>query len=130
MKDINDTTTEIRNMLDLESFNYISPSTTKPELTSDDYDDEFITRYFFSNINYNNTKETDVNSFNSLDVSFFKKKSIKWKLTGSNRNVYENNILKFEGVYESNLKKINELEQTFGDIKSILTNPLEFWRGY
>lgn len=130
MKDINDTTTEIRNMLDLESFNYISPSTTKPELTSEDYDDEFITRYFFSNINYNNTKETDVNSFNSLDVSFFKKKSIKWKLTGSNRNVYENNILKFEGVYESNLKKINELEQTFGDIKSILTNPLEFWRGY
>lgn len=130
MEDINDTSIDLINLLDLNSYNYNIPVSSKPVVDNDDYESVYINRYFFSNINYTNTKEIDVNSYNRINGDFFKKLNVQWKISGPRTNVYENNILKFEGVLDFNLKQIKKLKNTFIDIENVLKNPLEYWRGY
>lgn len=130
MNNFNDTDELLKSKLGLDSYQYITPLPIKPDISTEDYENGFVERNFVSNINYDNVIETDGYSFSGSSSGFFKKQSIQWKISGPKNNVYENKILKFEGVHEYNTKTINELEKTFPDIKKILKNTLEFWRGY
>ena len=127
---IHDTSELVKNKLNLERFETTDPvnSTLKP--TTDDYSSGIITRFFISYVNYNKVVEVNKNEFFRVEGPLYKKRSFQWLIVGPERNVYDMNILKFVGVYEYNQKRINDNKTYLRGLEYLLTNPLQFWRGY
>lgn len=127
---IPETSLKTRNIVGLESYSYVQPANHVPKIQSSDYEYGYITRYFVSNINYNNAYETNARDFNVVNTNFYKKLKITWKISGPEFNLYDGKMLLTTGVVDYNILRINEAAQVFSEIYTILDNPRQYWRGF
>jgi hypothetical protein len=125
-----DTPNELKQKLGLGNFNFSPPSTYILTVTDNDYQNGYIKRYFASNRNYFNVIETDAKSYHTIDVNYYRKISIDWKITGPEFNLYNGKILQTTGVVNYNVLRIKEANSVIKGIETVLNNPRQFWRGY
>ena len=124
------TSNQIKSKLGLGNFNINSPTSYILNLNESDYNTGLVKRYFVGNKNYINITEVNSKAYKNIDLSFYNRVTINWKISGDKNNVYENNIIKFFGVYELNTVSINESKKTLEGIETVLTDPLQYWRGF
>ena len=127
---IYDTPNNVKTIVGLGSYSFVTPSTYIPTITVNDYDNGYIDRFFISRINYFDIIETNYKDYNIANMSFFKKIKIDWKITGSEFNVYIGKTLQDTGVVNYNNRVINDVISYIPNINIILNNPKQFWRGF
>jgi hypothetical protein len=57
---------------------------------------------------------------------YYKYTSFTWLLVGPLDDVFENNILMFPGIRDTNLKSLQRAGKTITDISKVITDPLQF----
>lgn len=100
-----------------------TPSNFIPSPSNEDYDLGYINRYFVKKINSDLIYETSVEDYDLVDVTFWQRTSLKWKITGPR---YTNGFI--EGVEPYNNKQISSASKEIDEIKKLLTNPYQFGR--
>jgi len=125
-----DTSNQLKSKLGLGEFNIKSPTTFCLTPSQNDYKNGYIKRYFVGNVNYINIQEVNLKQYDNINSFFYKRVKINWKLTGERNNVYENNILKSVGVYEYNTISINDAKKVIVGLERLISDPLQFWRGF
>lgn len=124
------TSNKIKSKLRLGNFNVKSPVSFALNLNDEDYNRGYIKRYFVGNKNFINITEVNFKSYNNINLSFYNRVIVDWKISGDKNNVYENKILKYIGVYEINTIAIKNSKQIVLGIETVLTDPLQYWRGF
>ena len=127
---IYDTPLATRNIVGLNNYQYLQPSTYLPTITQKDYTEGYINRFFVGRINYFEVIETSYKDFNMTDTTYINKVQINWKITGVEFNVYNGKMLETVGVVNYNKYRILEAQKVIPKIDLILNNPKQFWRGY
>lgn len=127
---IYDTPNNVKTIVGLGSYSFVTPSTYTPTITVDDYDNGYIDRFFISRINYFDIIETNYKDYNTTNINYFKKIKIDWKITGSEFNVYIGKTLQDTGVVNYNNLTIRNIQSYMSNINIILNNPKQFWRGF
>ncbi len=127
---IYDTPNNIKTIVGLGSYSFVTPSTYTPTITVDDYDNGYIDRFFISRINYFDIIETNYKDYNTTNINYFKKIKIDWKITGSEFNIYIDKTLQTTGVVNYNNLTIRNIQSYMPNINIILNNPKQFWRGF
>ena len=94
-----------------------------PNPNKDDYASGYITRYFVKKINENIVYETILDDYDSVDLSYWQKVSLNWKISG-NRYTIENSI----GIEPYNNEQISNSSVSIPEIKNLLVNPIQFAR--
>lgn len=100
-----------------------------PNPTLLDYETGFITRYFLKNVSSSKIYETSRDNYTSVIDSLYIKNETEWKITGNKNTSTTNGNIINVGVYDFNKKNIDDLNYKINGIKSILYNPLQFWKG-
>ena len=108
---------------------YYVPTTHVPVIDERVYESGYVDRYFVSKRNQLNIIETSVRDYNATDASVYVKLHVLWKISGPKYNVYDGKILQTTGVVNYNTKRIDEITQTF-KVNHVITNPVQFWRGF
>jgi hypothetical protein len=109
--------------------NIIHPIPFILTLKKADYDAGYVIRYFAGRINdRSNIIEISYGDYVKLDTSFYKKASVRWKISGVKNNIVTNNVLEYVGVVEHNLKQIDKARLEFPNIDLILNDPTQFWK--
>ena len=101
------------------------------EITNDDYESNYITRYFARKKSDENSRiiEIDISQFRSLSSSYFYRViKFKWKISGSLNTIYEENIKKETGVIEHNTDMLNKIEKIFSGVKYKITSVTQFYK--
>lgn len=119
---------------DYDPTKYVAPISYYPKPTEEDYANGFFERYFLRKRNEPNLSILEINSptFNNvrmegpIDGHLYDKLSIKWKLTGVERDIYENGILVEHGIYDTNRRMVVQKDVNFKGLKKYLTDYLEF----
>jgi hypothetical protein len=106
--------------------NYVYPKFYTFLVTENDYQNEFVYRYFVQKINDSSVIEVDSKNYNNIQKNLFNKVVVTWHLIGPARNVYVNGKLYEQGVYEKNLKEINSAAQSMPNLKNIITNYTQY----
>lgn len=106
---------------------FVYPALYKP--INIDYTKDYFKRYFTQKINDSSIIEISEDKFNTVSPQLYLKKSLNWKINGPKHNIYKGRILDIQGVYETNSQSIDILSKELNNIKSYLTNPLEYWSG-
>ena len=127
---IQDTLQNVRNIVGLDEYNYFEPGNHLPVVQQSDYDYGYITRYFVGKINYPNVFETNARDYNVVNSGYYKKIKITWKVSGTEFNVFKGKMLLTTGVVDYNLLRINDASVVFPQIRTILNDPRQFWRGF
>lgn len=127
---ISDTDEKLLNQLGLGQFNLNLPSTHFPTPDQKDYDSGFVTRYFVGKRNEFKITETSARDFGKINDNFFLKTTIEWRISGDRNNTYNGKMLITPGVEEYNKKEISKANKILPGINKILTNYLQFWRGF
>lgn len=127
---IYDTPQKTQDIVGLDNYKYLQPSTYIPTITQTDYDNGYINRFFVGRINYFEVIETNYKDFNMTNTRYFTKVQIDWKITGVEFNVYNGKMLEAAGVVNYNRYRIIEAQRVIPNINRILNNPKQFWRGY
>lgn len=127
---IYDTPNNVKTIVGLGSYSFVTPSTYTPTITVNDYDNGYIDRFFISRINYFDIIETNYKDYNIANMSFFKKIKIDWKITGPEFNIYIDKTLQTTGVVNYNNLTIRDIQSYIPNINIILNNPKQFWRGF
>ena len=127
---IYDTPNNVKTIVGLGSYSFVTPSTYIPTITVNDYDNGYIDRFFISRINYFDIIETNYKDYNIANMSFFKKIKIDWKITGPEFNIYIDKTLQTTGVVNYNNLTIRDIQSHIPNINIILNNPKQFWRGF
>ena len=127
---IYDTPNNVKTIVGLGSYSFVTPSTYIPTITVNDYDNGYIDRFFISRINYFDIIETNYKDYNISNMSFFKKIKIDWKITGPEFNIYIDKTLQTTGVVNYNNLTIRDIQSYIPNINIILNNPKQFWRGF
>ena len=108
-----------------------SPEDVQVEVTNDDYESSYITRYFARKKSDENSRiiEIDISQFRSLSSSYFYRViKFKWKISGSLNTVYEGNIKKEIGVIEHNTEILNKMEKILSGVKYKITSTTQFYK--
>ena len=100
-----------------------------PNPSKTDYDSGFITRYFLKNVSSSKIYEVSRDNYTSVVDSLYIKNEIEWKITGNKNTTTSNGNVINVGVYDFNKKNIEDLNYKMNGIKTILYNPLQFWKG-
>jgi hypothetical protein len=105
------------------------PPSYKPVPTEKDYKKGTMRRAFCLYISSGKIVEIKLKDTIKYSKNYFLKvKTVTWKITGPERNVYKNNILFDRGVYEINMETINNLQNSgFKNIKNFLY-PLDLYK--
>ena len=108
------------------------PQTLVPRPTDDDYQKEFIQRFFVQKANDLNGFVYEVNS-ETFDVlksnPFWITTTIRWRISGPLDNVYDSNgLITDKGVTNSNKASISMGAQTINNIGLYLPNVLQFYK--
>jgi hypothetical protein len=99
----------------------------RPIPTQEDYSRGYLVRFFAKKVNENNIIEIDAGSTNRL---LYKVVQVQWKITGPKNNIYKDGILDKAGVIDQNKFEIDRLKKEQDiDLREVLKNPLEYWRG-
>ncbi len=114
---------------DLSSF-FSNPISSKPKPTSENYKQGFMNRYFVRKATSPNFPiyEVDSSNFQLMRKNpFYSSATVNWKLTG---DIDSKEIAgeKLMGVTETNTININKANLVISGIKSLLKNPLEFYK--
>ena len=108
-----------------------APISTKPLPTKYDYTVGIFYRYFAKKINENVLVEIKSEDIQKINASLYTIATVNWKITGPRENKYTNNFIDGTGVIQQNLHEIERVYKEYGvDLKNVLPNPLEYWRGY
>lgn len=108
---------------------FVFPTTKKTTPTELDYRKGFIKRSFCLYISSEKIVEIPPLKKSRYTNNYFVTiKTVKWKISGSQRNVYKDNILFDKGVYETNLETLQRLKSSgFKNIESFLS-PLDLYK--
>lgn len=102
--------------------------------TAGDYEKTYYTRYILeyklSSQPYfiETSKSTYFSYVNGFDSKYFNNVEVLWKITGPLYDQKENGILMVGGVFDSNLKSINQARKTINGIEKYLTDPLLYYK--
>ena len=127
---IYDTPNNVKTIVGLGSYSFVTPSTYIPTITVNDYDNGYIDRFFISRINYFDIIETNYKDYNTTNINYLKKIKIDWKITGPEFNIYIDKTLQTTGVVNYNNLTIRDIQSYVPNINIILNNPKQFWRGF
>jgi hypothetical protein len=108
-----------------------SPEDVQVDVTSDDYESNYITRYFARKKSDENSRitEIDISQFRTLSSSYFYRViKFKWKISGSLNTIYEGNIKKEIGVVEHNTEILNKMEKILRGVKNKITSVTQFYK--
>lgn len=105
------------------------PTNQKVVPTEIDYRKGFVKRTFCLFIGSGKIVEIPSTKINRYTSNYFiKTKTVKWVISGPQRNVYKNNILFEKGVYEQNVETLQLLKFVgFENIENFL-NPLDLYK--
>lgn len=111
--------------------NFETVQPTVVQITNQDRQNGFITRYIAKKYNETKIIETDKVQFdkwleNKIDQNIWQIISIYWKITGPLTSQTKNGVT-VTGVQESNTKTITELETIMPGISSFLKNPTQYY---
>jgi hypothetical protein len=117
----------IKNRINVKG-GYRVPMGTRPVPTIYDYGTKYIERYFVQKRN------SPLNSIIEIDRDQFNEITSQENRSAINLNIYNNTSLSWmisgpiELVYATNIKKLDDLEETFPGLKSFLRDPLQFYK--
>lgn len=100
-----------------------TPSHNIPTPTEDDYITGKITRYFVKKINNDFAYETSEVDYTDVDGKVWQKVELEWMISGQR---YTQNQI--EGIEPFNKTQTSIASVTIPEIKSVLTNPIQFAR--
>jgi hypothetical protein len=105
------------------------PLNMKVVPTEQDYRKGYVKRSFCLYISSGKIIEILPSKINKFSSNFFiKTKTIKWIISGPEKNIYKNNILFERGVFERNLETLQNLENIgFKNIKNFI-DPLDLYK--
>jgi hypothetical protein len=121
---------KLKYRLGLDNFSFLIPATYLPTPSPNMYEVGFMSRYFVTKRNQNQIIETNARDYSATDDGFFIKGELKWQISGIKNNLRKGSMLVESGVEEFNRLQISNLKKTMPGIENVLTNPLQFWRGY
>jgi len=123
-------------MIDINKYNlignsvgvqhYVYPKFYTFVVTESNYKNEFAYRYFVHKINETSVIEVSNKNYDQIPKNLFNKVIVTWHLIGPERNVYVNGKLYEQGIYEKNLKEINEAAKTMPFLKNFITNYTQY----
>jgi hypothetical protein len=105
------------------------PNTTVPSPTDEDYELQFIDRYFIQRVNDDNGFIFEVDSVGYLNLEdnpYWKKIKMRWRIAGPIEPVYNELTLIDVGVKKSNQASIFEASRVLKNIGLYLPNILQF----
>jgi hypothetical protein len=113
---------------------YTAPKAIKRLPSSSEIKDGFMVRYFVIKRNEPTRvcyeiAESDVKKLKTNNVGInqylYDVIEISWKIEGPEFDKYENGLLKYSGVVDTNLRIVDRLSKKFPILKQILNNPRE-----
>lgn len=107
------------------------PPTTVPTPTEEDYELQFINRYFIQRVNDDNgfIFEVDETEYHNLQQNpYWKKLKMRWRISGPIDSVYDGVDLIDIGVKKSNEGSIYEASRILKNIGLYLPNILQFYK--
>jgi hypothetical protein len=110
---------------------YITPTPYFINITTQDIQRKFVTRYFLQRTNQPVVIEIDQPQFNlwgqtKIDQSLYTGVSVNWKIIGESNTITRNSVT-IIGVIEYNLDQINQAKKILPAIETKLNNPLELY---
>lgn len=108
-----------------------TPTRFRPSPSGMDYSVGYFTRVLVIKRNdSSNVTEIDPRS-TDLNVSLYDRIPIKWRISGPRDRVEANRVIEDFGVYDSNQSAIGAASTVAGtNLNRVLSNPLDYWRGY
>lgn len=107
-----------------------SPNPTKPFPSKQNYDAGNFVRVFVKKINEDRIFEIDGTQTQNINKNLYQLVFVTWTISGPKENTYKNGIIT-PGVYNQNMFEIERVMKEDGvDLKKVLSNPLEYWRGH
>ena len=107
------------------------PVKYSPVLTKEQYQSGILIRYFVKKVNEDKIIEIDPSKINGLDKNLYIVISLNWKISGSKEKKIVNGIIEKSSVSENNAAEINRVKiETGVDLSFVLSNLVEYWRGY
>lgn len=107
------------------------PKTFVPKPTKEDYENQFIERYFVQRVNDVNGFIFEVNSveFDNLENNpYWKKEKMRWRISGPLDPVYQNGNLIDIGVKNSNNGSLSIISKKLKNINLYISTPLQFYK--
>lgn len=115
------------NLRDLQNF----PEEEIIQITKEDYESKFISRYFIKKASDPNYRivEVGINQFNGFKNStFFQILELRWKIAGELETLKVGNIKNELGVIEHNTMMLNRADKFFGGIKNKIPSVTQFYK--
>ena len=107
------------------------PVKYSPVPTKEQYQSGILIRYFVKKVNEDKIIEIDPSKINGLDKNLYIVISLNWKISGSKEKKIVNGIIEKSSVSENNAAEINRVKiETGVDLSFVLSNLVEYWRGY
>ena len=107
------------------------PTEYRPIPTKEQYQSGILIRYFAKKINENKIIEIDPAKISGLDKNLYVTVNLTWKISGSKEKKIINGIIEKSSVSENNAAEINRVKiETGVDLSFVLSNLVEYWRGY
>tara|TARA_Y100000389_G_C17201996_1_gene384144 strand:+ start:32 stop:460 length:429 start_codon:yes stop_codon:yes gene_type:complete len=107
------------------------PSEEVIEITEEDYESEYITRYFVKKSNDLNAIlfEVGLEQFKTFTTSpFYSSVELRWKIAGGLSSIHEKNIKSTIGVVEHNSDVLDRVEISFRGIKNKIPSVTQFYK--
>lgn len=107
-----------------------SPVLYKPVLSKKDYSAGSFIRVFAKKINENSITEISGEQAGDINKGLYQIISIQWTISGPRDNKFVNGAI-VSGVYNQNTFELDRAYKESGvDLRKVLQNPLEYWRGF
>jgi hypothetical protein len=108
-----------------------APIEYNPIPTKEQYRSGILVRYFAKKINEDKIIEIDPAKISGLDKNLYVIVNLTWKISGSKEKKIVNGIIEKSSVSENNAAEINRVKiETSVDLSVVLSNLVEYWRGY
>jgi hypothetical protein len=75
-------------------------------------------------------QEVSPENYQQVSDSFYKKVSLKWKITGPQKSRMSGKSVEVVGVEDFNKESVREASESVDALDKVIKNYLEYWRGY
>lgn len=107
------------------------PVQYRPVPSKQNMDTGVLVRSFAKKANEDKIVEVNPAQVSVIDRTMYSIVFVNWKIAGSKYQQTENGIITKTSVIDSNNSEIERVRTESGiDLSRVLTNPLEYWRGY
>ena len=112
---------------DIDSLIY--PKTFVFSVTTDNYTDGYVYRYFVRKINSYEVNEVSEDNYDQISDKLYVKVVVQWALVGSEQDVYNKNGKIYQiGVVNKNKKSIGDAAKILPELKHYITNYSQFFK--